>query len=184
MIDADGDGTADTAGHRIKFIFSDNTASGSWLKIDVLASGDVGLDADHTFYFGNLAGDMTGTGGIPDWSVGSADLDLVRANWGRHRYRGPVPGSRGDANSDEMVSSADLDIVRSQLGKHLGFVQTPPRWQWPLSLCRPPRQLGPAEADAVYGRYGLLDDDPTNDLAIDAKFWEDLYDALGLTFAA
>ena len=59
---------------------SNGTAVGTWLKIDVLASGDLGLA--HTFYFGNLAGDMTGTGGIPDWLVDQADLDLVRANWG------------------------------------------------------------------------------------------------------
>ena len=39
-----------------------------------------------------------------------------------------------------------------------------------------------AEADEVYADYGIGDDDLTNDLAIDEKFWERLYEALGLTW--
>lgn len=61
-----------------------------------------------------LEGDLDGDG-----FVGSADLDLIRANWGASVAPGDI--SRGDANSDGVVSSADLDIVRAAWGR-----RTPP----------------------------------------------------------
>lgn len=53
------------------------------------------------------AGDLNGDG-----FVNSADLDLVRGNWGS----AVQPGTNGDANSDGFVNSADLDVVRSNWG--------------------------------------------------------------------
>jgi len=58
----------------------------------------------------NLEGDLNGDG-----FVGSADLDLVRGNWGTV----VAPGANGDANSDGFVNSADLDIVRGNWGASL-----------------------------------------------------------------
>ncbi len=52
-------------------------------------------------------GDLNGDG-----LVNSADLDLVRGNWGS----AVQPGTSGDANGDGFVNSADLDIVRSNWG--------------------------------------------------------------------
>ena len=54
-----------------------------------------------------LEGDLNGDG-----TVGSADLDLVRANWGQST-------SEGDANGDMLVGSADLDIVRANWGRSI-----------------------------------------------------------------
>ena len=51
-------------------------------------------------------GDLSG-----DLAVGSADLDIIRANWGRSVVPGDVLS--GDANGDGLVDSSDLDIVRA-----------------------------------------------------------------------
>lgn len=56
--------------------------------------------------FGDLNGD-----GI----VGGADLDLVRANWGRTDLP-PGDGSQGDASGDGRVDSTDLDMIRANWG--------------------------------------------------------------------
>ncbi len=58
---------------------------------------------------GDLAGDLNGDG-----MVGSADLDIVRANWGQTVEAGCV--SCGDPSGDGVVGSADLDIVRANWG--------------------------------------------------------------------
>jgi len=54
-----------------------------------------------------LQGDMNADG-----VVNSADLDIVRANWGQ----AVEPGSSGDGNNDGFVNSADLDLVRANWG--------------------------------------------------------------------
>ena len=51
-----------------------------------------------------LPGDLNGDG-----AVNSADLDLIRGNWG-------TTNSAGDANDDGIVNSGDLDIVRANWG--------------------------------------------------------------------
>jgi hypothetical protein len=56
-----------------------------------------------------LEGDLNGDG-----TVGSADLDLVRANWGRTDASGPLDG---DATGDGVVGSTDLDVVRANWGR-------------------------------------------------------------------
>jgi len=56
-----------------------------------------------------LAGDLNGDG-----MVGSADLDIVRANWGASVDPGCLPC--GDPSGDGMVGSADLDIIRANWG--------------------------------------------------------------------
>jgi len=56
-----------------------------------------------------LAGDLDGDG-----IVGSADLDLLRENWGQNT----VGLENGDANGDGAVDGGDLDIVRANWGRH------------------------------------------------------------------
>ncbi len=56
-----------------------------------------------------LEGDLDGDG-----LVGSADLDIVRANWGSTVTPGDL--TMGDASGDGSVGSADLDIVRANWG--------------------------------------------------------------------
>ena len=65
-----------------------------------------------------LPGDLDGDG-----TVGSGDLDIVRAEWG-HEVPAGV-SSRGDANGDGFVNSADLDIVRSGWGTGIAAVPEP-----------------------------------------------------------
>jgi len=56
-----------------------------------------------------LPGDLNGDG-----FVGSADLDIVRANWGGTVTPGYLAG--GDASGDGQIGSSDLDIVRGNWG--------------------------------------------------------------------
>jgi hypothetical protein len=58
---------------------------------------------------GELIGDLNGDG-----LVGSADLDIVRGNWGQSVDPGCL--SCGDPSGDGLVGSADLDIVRANWG--------------------------------------------------------------------
>lgn len=67
------------------------------------ANIDGGYDEDP------LPGDLNGDG-----LVNSADLDIVRGNWGQTVPAGSL-GS-GDPSNDGLVGSADLDIVRTNWG--------------------------------------------------------------------
>ena len=64
----------------------------------------------------SLPGDLNADG-----FVGSQDLDIVRANWGRAVDTGCL--LCGDASGDGFVDSADLDIVRADWGN--GTVAVP-----------------------------------------------------------
>ena len=57
-----------------------------------------------------LLGDLDGDG-----YVGSADLDIVRANWGQTVTPGDL--SVGDADGSGSIGSGDLDIVRANWGQ-------------------------------------------------------------------
>ncbi len=61
-------------------------------------------------YASAIPGDLNADG-----IVNSADLDIVRANWGQSAS-GPASG---DANGDGVVGSADLDLVRANWGATL-----------------------------------------------------------------
>ena len=52
-----------------------------------------------------------------DGIVGSADLDIIRSNWGEHVTPGDL--SKGDVSGDGVVNSIDLDIVRMHYGEVL-----------------------------------------------------------------
>jgi len=78
-------------------LYNNNTATGALLHW--------AFDADAQ----NLPGDLNGDG-----TVGSADLDIVRANWGATVEPGCL--SCGDPSGDGSVGSADLDIIRANWG--------------------------------------------------------------------
>ena len=59
--------------------------------------------------YAGLPGDLDGDG-----VVGSADLDIVRANWGEEVTPGDY--AAGDISGDGLVGSADLDVVRANWG--------------------------------------------------------------------
>ena len=58
----------------------------------------------------SIPGDLNGDG-----MVGSADLDIVRANWGQTVSPGSL--TDGDPSGDGVVGSADLDVVRANWGQ-------------------------------------------------------------------
>ena len=67
-------------------------------------------------------GDLSG-----DLAVGSADLDIVRANWGLS----VIPGDllSGDADGDGVIGSGDLDLIRAHWGEEkLAAVPEPGVW--------------------------------------------------------
>ncbi len=74
-----------------------------------LSDSEIALLAE----FPGLQGDLNGDG-----FVNSADLDLIRANWGTNN-------AAGDANGDGIVNSADLDIVRSNWGAQAAAAVVP-----------------------------------------------------------
>ena len=74
-----------------------------------------------------LEGDLNGDG-----SVGSADLDLVRGNWGRTDASGLLDG---DATGDGQVGSADLDIVRANWGRTASAAAVPEPGIVSLAAC-------------------------------------------------
>ncbi len=85
----------------------------------VLHAKRAGTSGDNDGFADNISLIFSATGKPGDLSgdlaVGSADLDIVRANWGRS----VVPGNllEGDANGDGIVGSADLDVVRAHWGE-------------------------------------------------------------------
>ena len=89
----------------------DDSASGDYFTHDIYyeAYGTRYLDILRDQLAPTLLGDLN-----DDRAVSSADLDIVRANWGQ-----PVePGCLqcGDPSGDGMVDGADLDIVRANWG--------------------------------------------------------------------
>lgn len=68
-----------------------------------------------------IPGDLNGDG-----YVGSADLDIVRANWGQNAPPGEL--AMGDASGDGHVGSADLDIVRAHWGEGAAAIPEPGAW--------------------------------------------------------
>ena len=74
-----------------------------------------------------LDGDLNGDG-----MVGSADLDIVRGNWGQSVEVGCL--SCGDPSADGIVGSADLDIVRANWG-NTAYTAVPEPGMMVLLLC-------------------------------------------------
>ncbi len=101
-----------------------DVSTGQYLG-ELVSAGAGGLDGPH---YGlivlpdaggpGLAGDLNGDG-----MVGSADLDIVRANWGQSVDPGCL--SCGDPSGDGTVGSADLDIVRANWGQTAATAAVP-----------------------------------------------------------
>jgi len=90
-------GTADAAGQlTLRFTVDSGLFGVAGMFLSQLDAGGQGLP-----------GDLNNDG-----FVNSADLDLVRGNWGA----AGSPGMPGDANEDGFVNSADLDLVRANWG--------------------------------------------------------------------
>ncbi len=110
-------------------------ATGAWkigarVEASIDEAGPWGGDnSDQLAWAPLFAADINGDG-----VVGSADLDVIRANWGRT----VTPGDRssGDLDGDGIVSGNDLDIVRLFWGQtfdiylpnHFASVPEPVTW--------------------------------------------------------
>ena len=172
--------------HRVRLTFSPGIKN--WLEV-TMDDAALGVSQDR-FYFGYLEGDATADG-----TVSNDDMNAIREYWETTvQYTVPVPG---DINSDGFVSSADMDLVRENWLSSVSVPPAPVRGmamasssslsssRSSTSSTRSSSSSTPewtAEADKVFADYGIGDDDLTNDLAIDEKFWERLYEALGLTW--
>ena len=95
-----------------------------------------------------VSGDLNGDG-----AVGSADLDIVRANWGRS----VTPGSLldGDPSGDGTVGSADLDIIRANWGQTAAAAAAAAmpqaeRQNASYGPARDPGKTAPREHDALF----------------------------------
>ena len=86
-------------------------SSGGNVEIDYLRfTAGKFAPVDWTLPADDLPGDLNGDG-----AVGSADLDIVRANWGTAVTPGDL--TVGDADGDGSIGSGDLDIVRANWGQ-------------------------------------------------------------------
>lgn len=98
---------------------------------DVVITGSATFKAAGTFVYNltsvSLPGDLNGDG-----VVGSADLDIVRGNWGRTVSPGLL--GAGDCSGDGEVGSADLDIVRAHWGQELTAAAAVPEPSVPVGL--------------------------------------------------
>jgi hypothetical protein len=99
-------GAADGEGPSLEIIDTEGDYSdpANW-RASAVAGGTPGAENSPLPLPGDLNGDAV---------VDSADLDIIRANWGRT----VIPGSLadGDANGDGTVGAADLDLVRANWG--------------------------------------------------------------------
>ena len=100
---------------RHRYEFDAVTATGIRLIVPFVQSTGNGTCFDELEVYGirgggpGLEGDLNSDG-----VVSSADLDLVRANWGQ--FVTPGDGMAGDGNGDGVVDSNDLDLVRGNWG--------------------------------------------------------------------
>ena len=125
--------------HYVKVL---RTASGSGSGYFFDAVGGLVREASE------LPGDLN-----DDGFVGSADLDIVRANWGQSVDAGCL--ECGDPSGDGSVGSADLDIVRANWGE--GSPVSVPEPLMPILVT-----LGVA---ALIGRQSRVQVQETNRLA-------------------
>ena len=100
-------------------------------------------------------GDLNGDG-----YVGSADLDIVRANWGRTVTPGDF--ASGDACADGVVSSGDLDIVRASWGAGTPPAAAAQAESQDSTLASTPALIGPRRASALDATFSLWRDSNTD----------------------
>ncbi len=102
-----------------------------------------------------LRGDVNG-----DFTVGYADLDIIRGNWGQS----VEPGCGGDLSGDGQVGYADLDIIRANWGAGIPTAAgTRSEFQDTTPTSTTPPLIGPRRApasDAAFSSWGNVKSRP------------------------
>ena len=94
-----------------KFVDVPSTQAGMYYVL--VHASTLDASRDYTMRADVLATRLPGDLNV-DGTVGSADLDIVRGNWGTTVSPGVL--LRGDPSGDGTVGSADLDIIRAHWG--------------------------------------------------------------------
>jgi endoglucanase len=108
---------------RVEIVWADGAIQKQWLRIEVLANANTGLQAPDIFYYGNAIGE-TGNSAT-DAIVNATDQVLTRSN--SSSFRQVEVTNRYDFNKDGLVNITDVLISRANSS---GFT--------PLKLIRAP----------------------------------------------
>jgi PKD repeat protein len=95
---------------RITVTFTDNSILKQWLRVKVLAGGDVGLAAADVFYFGNAVAETLNVAN--DTKVTVLDISNVRTNQSPVTVP-PAIDNKYDFNRDHKVNTADISLART-----------------------------------------------------------------------
>jgi len=96
---------------RVTLVWTDGAIANKWIEVTVSAGGNVGLEADDVFYFGNVVGEADG-----DRAVGQGDYEMLTEQFG---MRGE--GLAADFNGDAVVDLEDLSILQAYEGNTLAL---------------------------------------------------------------
>ncbi|NLF25972.1 MAG: hypothetical protein GX589_10000, partial [Deltaproteobacteria bacterium] len=94
---------------RVEIVWADGAIQKQWLRIEVLANANTGLQDSDVFYFGNAIGE-TGNSAT-DAIVNATDQVLARAN--SSSFRQVEVTNRYDFNKDGLVNITDVLVSRA-----------------------------------------------------------------------
>jgi hypothetical protein len=147
---------------RVTIIWADGAIGDNWLEVTVRADGNIGLESDDVFYFGNLSGDADG-----DMIVGESDYDVLISEFG---LQGDDLAS--DINNDGQVGLDDFAITRLCFDNVLGA---------PPVLAGDIDSSGVVDEDdyeALFGQFGMSGENLSGDL--DGDGWVGLSDFVAI----
>jgi hypothetical protein len=91
---------------RVTLIWPDGAIVDKWVEVTVTAGGNIGLETEDVFYFGNLIGEADG-----DRVVGQSDYDVFASQFGMSGA-----GLAADFNGDGQVDLGDFSIMQGSQG--------------------------------------------------------------------
>ncbi|MBT3198999.1 MAG: hypothetical protein HN350_03695 [Phycisphaerales bacterium] len=100
---------------RVTLVWADGAISDQWLEVTVKSDGNINIEADDVFYFGNLTGDGNGDG-----SIDAGDFGDLLGQFGQSGSN-----QSGDFNGDNRVDMTDFVILRNGFGNALSQLQAP-----------------------------------------------------------
>jgi hypothetical protein len=111
---------------RVFVTFADGAISGTWLRVNVKATGATGLTQEENFYFGAAPGE-TGAGFLPNIvGVDAADLQSIAHNLTPLAETGTeLVTEPNDLNRDRTIDVFDLQTVANELNFNVINLITP-----------------------------------------------------------